>query len=214
MTRTRTFLGLGLIGLAIAIGATACGGDEAPAKPAPAKAAAPAPPAAPAAAAPAAAAAADAGADGGGEALPLREFQETDFSETDRSRDPFRGYEDVFMAQAKTRTTVQRQVLVDRYSLDELKIVGIVARGVPRALLVDPSGIGWVVKVGDFLGRAELVHAGGPVGGDVAVNWRVDRIRENDIVLLREDPSHPDVPATTRVIALRAADSDNAAAKK
>lgn len=158
--------------------------------------------------------AADAGAPADGGApelppLPLREFQEADFSESDRSRDPFRSFESLFATQAKGRVTIQRQVLVDRYALDELKLVGVVSRAPPRALLTDPTGLGWVVKVGDFVGKAEIVHAGGQTGVDVAVNWRVDRIRESDVVFIREDPSHPEIPPTTRVIALRPLDSMN-----
>jgi type IV pilus assembly protein PilP len=132
----------------------------------------------------------------------LREFQEGDFVETDRSRDPFRSFERFFLAQGKSKTTTQRQVLIDRYALDELKLVGIVTRAPSRVLLVDPSGLGWVSKVGDFVGKSELVHAGGPTGSDVAINWRVDRIRDTDVVFIREDPSHPEIPPTTRVIAL------------
>jgi len=92
---------------------------------------------------------------------------------------------------------------VDRYALDELHLVGIVLGAPSRALLTDPGGLGWVAKVGDFVGKSELVHAGGPTGTDVAVNWRVDRIRDGDIVFIREDPSHPEIPPTTRVVALR-----------
>jgi type IV pilus assembly protein PilP len=151
-------------------------------------------------------AAADAGVDGAAAELPpppLREFSESDFSESDRSRDPFRSFETLFATQAKTRVTIQRQVLVDRFALDELKLVGVVSRAPPRALLTDPGGLGWVVKVGDFVGKPEIVHTGGPSGADVAINWRVDRIRESDVVFIREDPSHPEIPPTTRVIALR-----------
>ncbi len=151
--------------------------------------------------------AADAGADAAAAPelppLPLREFSESDFSEGDRSRDPFRNFEQLFASQAKTRITIQRQVLVDRYALDELKLVGVVSRSPARALLTDPTGLGWVVKVGDFVGKPEIVHTGGPGGADIAINWRVDRIRDADVVFIREDPSHPEIPPTTRVIALR-----------
>ena len=136
-------------------------------------------------------------------APPSREFSERDFAESEQSRDPFRSFAGVFLSQAQTRVTLQRRVLVDRYALEELKLIGIVKGSPSRALLTDPTGLGWVVKVGDFVARAELVHAGGPTGSDVAVNWRVDRIRDGDVVLVREDPSHPDIPATTRVISLR-----------
>ena len=135
--------------------------------------------------------------------LPLREFQERDFAETDQSRDPFRSFVQVFVQQAATRGVLQRKVLVERYALDELHLVGIVLGAPSRALLTDPSGLGWVAKVGDFIGKSELVHAGGPTGTDVAVNWRVDRIRDGDLVFIREDPSHPEIPPTTRVVALR-----------
>ncbi len=123
--------------------------------------------------------------------LPLKTFEERDFAETDQSRDPFRSFAGAFVTNIRTPTTVQRKTLVERYALDELKLIGIVTRGPGRALLTDPSGLGWVAKIGDLVGKAELVHAGGPTGVDVAVNWRVDRIRPSDVVFIREDPSHP-----------------------
>jgi type IV pilus assembly protein PilP len=76
-------------------------------------------------------------------------------------------------------------------------------------MLVDPTGRGWVVVKGQFIGRAEVVHSGGPGGMDYELNWRVDRIRDTDIVLVREDPAHSDVPAATRVIALKTDKIDN-----
>lgn len=174
----------------------ACGGedviDPAPASKPPPAAAAPAPRASASAAAAAEAA----------PALPVREFLEADFQETDRSRDPFRSFEHLFVQQARVQQPLQRKVLVDRYALDELRLVGVVSRGSPRALLVDPTGVGWSAKVGDFVGRAEIIHSGGPTGTDVAVNWRIDRVRESDVVLVREDTSHPEIPPTTRVLAL------------
>ena len=95
-------------------------------------------------------------------------------------------------------------MLVDRYALEELKLVGLVQGAPSRALLIDPTGLGWDAKVGDFVGKPEMVHSGGPTGTDVPINWRVDRIRPSDVVFIREDPSHPEIPPTTRVIALRA----------
>ncbi len=140
--------------------------------------------------------------------LPPQEFTESDFTETDRSRDPFRSFAKAFVAQAKGRITTQRVILAERFALDELKPVGIVSRGDVKALLTDPAGLGWIVKVGDYVGKAELVHTGGPTGSDVAINWRVDRIRENDIVFIREDTSHPEIPQTSRVIVLYPSDQN------
>lgn len=202
-------------GAILVVGATlmsavlaACGDDLPP--PPPSKPAAPATPA-PAAAAPAAAGAkgaADAGAGDAGPPLPVREYEEKDFTETDQNRDPFRSFERIFITQAKGKVVLQRTVLVDRFALDELTLVGVVTRGDPRALFTDPGKLGWVVKVGDFVGKAELVRSGGPGGADVAINWRVDRIRDSDVVFVREDPSHPEIPAATRVVALYPVDDD------
>ncbi len=136
--------------------------------------------------------------------LPKVEFHEDDFAETERSRDPFRSFAKLFSEQGKTRVKSQRQVLLDHYAIDDLKLIGLVTRtDTPRAMLVDPSGRGWVVTKGQFIGRPEVVHAGGPGGVDYELNWRVDRIRESDLVLVREDPAHADIPPATRVIALR-----------
>jgi type IV pilus assembly protein PilP len=173
---------------------TGCGDDVIDATP-PKKPAAAAPAPAPAPRASAAVSASE-------PALPVREFQEADFQETDRSRDPFHSFEHLFVQQARVQQPLQRKVLVDRYGLDELRLVGVISRGSPRALLIDPAGVGWSAKVGDFVGKAEIVHSGGPTGADVAVNWRVDRVREADVVLVREDTSHPEIPPTTRVLAL------------
>lgn len=140
--------------------------------------------------------------------LPVEEFTEADFTASDKSRDPFRSFAKTFVAQAKGRITVQRVILAERFAVDELKIVGIVSRGDVKALLTDSTGLGWIVKVGDYVGKAEVVHTGGPTGADVAINWRVDRIRENDVVFVREDPSHPEIPPTTRVVTLYPSDQN------
>ncbi|MCA9648177.1 MAG: pilus assembly protein PilP [Polyangiaceae bacterium] len=134
---------------------------------------------------------------------PKVEFQEADFSETERSRDPFRSFAGMFAEESKTTVRSQREVMLDQFSIDELKLIGLVTRINPaKAMLVDPTGKGHVVQRGQFIGRAERVQAG-TSGAEYEINWRVDRIREEDIVLVREDPTHPDVPSATRVIPLR-----------
>lgn len=135
--------------------------------------------------------------------VPKVVYQETDFVESERSRDPFRSYASAFASESKTNVRSQRDVLLDQYSLDELKLIGLVTRIAPaRAMLLDPTGKGHVVVRGQFVGRAERVQAGSS-GAEYEVNWRLDRIRDEDIVLVREDPAHPDVPSSTRVITLR-----------
>ena len=196
----RSVLTLGAAAMPVAAG---CGGDAQTAPPVPPTIGGQTAPPTGGAPAPGAQAVAAPNPTEGMPPLPLKTFEERDFSETDQSRDPFRSFAGAFVTNIKTPNGVQRKTLVERYALDELKLIGIVTRGPARALLTDPSGLGWVAKIGDLVGKAELVHAGGPTGVDVAVNWRVDRIRPSDVVFIREDPSHPEIPPTTRVIALR-----------
>lgn len=170
----------------VAFALAGCGSDK------PVKPAAPAPPAA----APAASVA----------AAPTKtgpEYAESDFVENDRNRDPFRAYMDLFVDQEKKPLKVQRKVILSQYALEELKLVAIVQSGdYPRAMVIPPGGKGAVLKRGDFIGRAETVHTGGTNGTDYQVNWRVDRVRDGDIVLVREDPAQPNIPPATRVIPL------------
>lgn len=134
---------------------------------------------------------------------PAVEFQETDFSENERSRDPFRSFAKTFADEARSKVKSQREVVLDQYSVDELRLVGLVTRIQPeRALLIDPTGKGHILQRGQFVGRAELVQ-GGASGAEYEINWRVERIRDSDIVLVRDDPTNPDVPSATRIIPLR-----------
>jgi type IV pilus assembly protein PilP len=126
-----------------------------------------------------------------------------DFLEAARWRDPFVSYASEFALDAKKRVKSQREVVLDQYALDELKLAGLVTGIRPaRAMLIDPSKTGHVVHEGQFVGKPEVVQ-GGTSGAEYEINWRVDRIRENDIVFVREDPANPDVPTATRVIPLR-----------
>ncbi len=133
--------------------------------------------------------------------LPHADFVENDFVESDRNRDPFRSYVAAFAAPARQRAAKnQRAVVLGQFSIDELKLVAIVGAGdFPRAMVLDPGGKGWVLKRGDFVGRPEVVHIGGANGVDYQINWRVDRIRDGDVVFLREDPAQPAIPPATRV---------------
>ena len=158
---------LALFGLGVG-----CGGDDPPPPPggnAPADPGAPGAPGAPAQAA-------AGGQRQGGNAspmpsdlppLPVRDISERDFLESPANRDPFRSFVELFVlkpqAQDPTKGS-QREVLVPKYALEELKVVGIVTGSTGRALVADPTGLGWVLRVGDFVGRSESVHSGGPGG--------------------------------------------------
>jgi type IV pilus assembly protein PilP len=132
------------------------------------------------------------------------EYTESDFAEGDRNRDPFRSFASSFILVTKQDSLVnQRAVVLPQFAIDELKLVAIVMAGdYPRAMLLDPQGKGWVLKRGDFLGRSEVVHLGGTNGTDYMLNWRVDRIRDGELVLIREDPAQPGIPPTSRILAL------------
>ncbi len=133
---------------------------------------------------------------------PKVEFQEEDFVETERSRDPFRSFNDLFVERPSDPTASKPAVILEDYALDELKLIGIITRIHPaKAMLVDPSGIGFVVHRNDLVGKAERVQSGAG-NAEYEINWRVDRIRDADVVFVREDPSNPDVPSSTRVIQL------------
>jgi type IV pilus assembly protein PilP len=132
------------------------------------------------------------------------DFAENDFVESDRNRDPFRTFIATFAPPESKRVAQnQRAVVLSQYSLDELKLVAIVTGGdYPRAMVIDPGGKGWVLKRGDFVGRPEIVHIGGANGADYQLNWRVDKVRDGDLVFLREDPAQPGIPPATRVVTL------------
>jgi len=132
------------------------------------------------------------------------EFAENDFVESDRNRDPFRSYVAVFApSDAKKLAVHQRNVILEQHSIDELKLVAIVTGGdFPRAMVLDPAGKGHVLKRGDFVGRPDIVHIGGANGADYQINWRVDKVRDGDIVFIREDPAQPNIPPASRVVSL------------
>lgn len=205
----RSTLGRSSVVVALALfGFAACGSDPAPAtvvKPS----ASPAPKGKPASKA-AAAASAQAASTADLPPLPKVQFQEEDFAENDRNRDPFRSYEDLFVEKSDRRSLQRAKVLLEEYSLDDLKLIGVITRIVPaKAMVVDPSGKGHVIERNNLVGRAERVRAGSS-NDEFEINWRVDRIRESDVVFVREDPANPDVPSATRVLSLRTQEEENA----
>jgi type IV pilus assembly protein PilP len=130
------------------------------------------------------------------------EYTENDFVESDHNRDPFRSF--LVQSQAVNKQALnQRKVELAQYSIDELKLVAIVTGTAPSsAMFVDPNGRGTVVYRGTFMCRSEVVHIGGSNGPEYQLNWRVDRIRQGDVVLIREDPAQPAIPPATRIVPL------------
>jgi type IV pilus assembly protein PilP len=145
--------------------------------------------------------------------LSVRTYRDSDFAEGEQNRDPFRNFANEL--RSKVPIVAQRLVLMPDTSIEEMKLIAIIS-GIeqPRAMIVDQRGVGYVTSRGDFVGKPDVVQGGGSESLPVALNWRVDRIRVNEVVLAREDPSAPNRPPLTRVIALHVDDPANGAAAK
>ncbi|MFK8002258.1 MAG: hypothetical protein AB8H86_21865 [Polyangiales bacterium] len=136
--------------------------------------------------------------------VPTLAYVDDDFVELDvRNRDPFRRF--VAVAVGSDTPSVQRRVIMPATSIEEMRLIAIVG-GIsqPRAMLQDTSGVGFVVKKDDYIGREEILQAGGSDSMPVTLNWQVARIRSasGEVVLTRTDPTAPDRPPLTRVIPL------------
>ncbi len=143
--------------------------------------------------------------------LPPIDFQELEFGESERSRDPFRPYGEAIGEETRSQFKSQRDVVLSEYGLDELKLSAIVLGANPsRAMLVDPKGKGHIVHRGQFVGRPETVQVEGKTAPAYEVNWRIDQIREGDVVFVRADPNNPDVPSATKVVTLHSEEENRA----
>jgi type IV pilus assembly protein PilP len=126
-------------------------------------------------------------------------LKDEDFVESTRNRDPFRSYSLSFRARAPEE--MQRRVIMPTTAVEEMRLIAIVG-GMPRpkAMLVDPGNVGYVVERGDYIGRPKMIQATGSVS--MTLNWRVDRIRESEVVLTQQDPADPTRAALTKIIPL------------
>lgn len=161
---------------------------------------------APAVRTPAPGASPDGGVASPGPERPPWDLNDTDFVEVEgQRRDPFRSYAAMFATERGTRVGPQVPVLLGEFSVDDLRVIAIVSGiGTPRAMLVDPQGVGTIVRRGDYVGRGEVVHGGPDGSSEFEVNWRVANIRRGDVVLAREDPTSGTSTPVTRVLPLHA----------
>ena len=111
-----------LLTLSLATALAACSEDPPPAKPEKAVTSATAPAAAPKKESRKAAAAKDE-ADTNEPPPPSGPI---DFAEASRWRDPFMSYAKEFATETKKRVKSQREVLLDQYALDDLKLAGLI----------------------------------------------------------------------------------------
>ncbi len=144
-------------GLVAALAAFSACGDDAKDRAAPPPRPPPKPSAAQAAATPGALAQApDASKESLLAEVRKRQLTNDDFTESDTNRDPFRSYLAKFGPE-RPPIGKQHRVLLEKFSLDELKLVAIVAGDdvTPRAMFVDPGGMGVLVKRGDHVSKAD-----------------------------------------------------------
>ena len=127
-------------------------------------------------------------------------YRDEDFIESISNRDPFKIYTTQYRADLPEGA--QRRVYMPNTAVEEMRLIAIVT-GVPKpkAMLLDPLGVGHVVERGDYVGRPKVIQASGNVA--MTLNWRVDRIRENEVVLTQEDATDPTRIAMTKIIPLR-----------
>jgi type IV pilus assembly protein PilP len=130
-------------------------------------------------------------------------FRDDDFVESDHNRDPFRSFAASFGKHGPEATPEsQRRVVMPDTPVEEMKLIAIISGlSRPKAMLIDKHSVGYVVERGDYIGRPKTVMTAGSV--PMSLNWRVDRIRENEVVLTRQDTGTPGTPPLSRIIAMR-----------
>jgi hypothetical protein len=129
-------------------------------------------------------------------------LRDEDFVESERNRDPFRSY--AFTTQKGAPEVVanpQRPVVMPDTAVEEMRLIAVVlGLSRPKAMLTAPDGVGYVVQRGDYLGKPKVLQATGSV--PMTLNWRVDRIREHEVVLTRSDPTDASHTPMSRIITM------------
>jgi Tfp pilus assembly protein PilP len=89
--------------------------------------------------------------------LRRKVLRDEDFNETDDSnRDPFRSFTGIFTDRGP-RVNVQQVVpsIFSKFALEELTLIAVITGDAnPRAMFRDPSGLGQVIKRGDYLSKS------------------------------------------------------------
>jgi Tfp pilus assembly protein PilP len=135
-----------------------CGGPSDSDKAAPP----PKPPPKPAAAAGTPVAAIQPGVDQSKEALLAevrkRQLTNDDFKESPTNRDPFRSFLTTFATQV-INVKPQHRIILEKFALEELKLIAIVGGNgtQPKAMFVDPTGMGVSVVRGDHVSKADAL---------------------------------------------------------
>jgi Tfp pilus assembly protein PilP len=143
-----------------------------------------------------------------GDALELPRLTEVAFIQGPSSRDPFMPFVEVLTRGTEMESQVQREVKLKDYDITDLNLIGIVTNiGDPRAMVTTAEGTGFVLRRGDYVGRADFISQGGS-SEPIQLNWRVARIHgsgkeeERGIYFIRDDPTTTKGVDITRFLAL------------
>lgn len=95
-----------------------------------------------------------------------RQFKERDFAVEQNNRDPFQSFTvgqpglgaDKVQPEITKRCAREDQFIASSYSYADLKLVGIVAQGTQRkVLMMDPGNVGRIIKRGDCVGKEKAL---------------------------------------------------------
>jgi Tfp pilus assembly protein PilP len=88
--------------------------------------------------------------------LRRKVLREEDFAENDESnRDPFRSYLDTWIERGPKVTLSTVSAICAKYSLEELTLIAVISGDAkPRAMFRDPTGLGQIVRRGDYLSKS------------------------------------------------------------
>jgi hypothetical protein len=140
----------------------------------------------------------------GAAAAAVPEKKDTTLAFKERNRYPFLTYTASSSAAVGVVDDVapQRRVIMPTTDVESMRLMAVIS-GMPRpkAMLIDAMGVGYVVERGDYVGRGKVLQTAGTV--QIVMHWRVDRIRENEVVLTRADATDPTRPPLTRIVAMR-----------
>jgi type IV pilus assembly protein PilP len=130
-------------------------------------------------------------------------FKDEDFVESEHNRDPFRSYSASFVKHGpEAPQGSQRLVIMPETAVEEMKLIAVISGlSRPKAMLTDKHNVGYVVQRGDYIGRPKVIQSTGNV--TITVNWRVDRLRETELVLTLQDPQDLSRPPLSRIIGMR-----------
>ena len=87
-----------------------------------------------------------------------RQLNNEDFKESPSNRDPFRSFLTTFATQV-VNVKPQHRILLEKFGLEELKLIAIVGGNetAPRAMFVDPTGMGVTVARGDHVSKSDAL---------------------------------------------------------